>query len=99
MYAVEINPSIKFSPVKKEISHFKRNSPKSQKSRVILCLKFIAFGMSSTLLTFGEKYFGYGEKGIETKGLTIGGYESSFLADLVASYLFEKRNNQFKEVL
>ena len=49
--------------------------------------------MTSTLLTFGEKYFEYGEKGIETKGLIIGGYETSFLADLVASYLFTKCNN------
>ena len=35
----------------------------------------------------------------KTKGLAIGGYASAFLADLVASYLFEKCNNQFKEVL
>ena len=33
------------------------------------------------------KYHG-GEK--EEQGLAIGGYESAFLADLVASYLFEK---------
>ena len=31
----------------------------------------------------------YSEKGIETKGLAVGGYELSFLADLVASYTFE----------
>ena len=55
--------------------------------------------MSSTLLTFEDKYYEYGEKGIETKSLAIGGYESAFLEDLVASYLFEKCNNQFKEVL
>ena len=35
----------------------------------------------------------------KTKGIAIGGYESYFFADLVASYLFEKCNNQFKEVL
>ena len=55
--------------------------------------------MISTLLTFEEKYFEYSEKGIETKGLAIGGYQSDFLAELVASYLFQKCNNQFKEVL
>ena len=55
--------------------------------------------MSSTLLTFEDKYYEYGEKGIETKGLAIGGYESTFLADLVASYLFEKFSNKIKEVL
>ena len=38
-------------------------------------------------------------KVLKKKGLAIGGYESSFLAGLVASYLFKKRNNQFKEFL
>ena len=36
---------------------------------------------------------------METKRLAIGGYESAFLADFMASYLFEGTNNQFKEVL
>ena len=55
--------------------------------------------MRSTLFNLEDKYCDYGKKGIETKGLAIGGYESDFLADLVASYLFEKCSNQFKEVL
>ena len=55
--------------------------------------------MSSTLLNFQEKYYEYGEDGLETKGLAIGGYESTFLADLVASYLLEITSNQLKEVL
>ena len=97
--AVAMYPSIKFPLVKKAILYFTRSLPKNQQSNVKLCLKLIAFGMSSTLLTFEDKYYEYCEKGIETKGLAIGGYESAFLADLVASYLFEKCNNQFKEVL
>ena len=99
IYSVAMYPSIKFPLVKKAISYFTRNLPKSQKSNVKLCLELIAFGVSSTLLIFEDKYYEYGEKGIETKGLAIGGYESAFLADLVASYLFEKCSNQFKEVL
>ena len=59
----------------------------------------IGFSMSSTLLNFQEKYYEYGEEGLETKGSEIGGYESAFLADLVASYLFEVTNNQFREFL
>ena len=72
--AVAMYPSIKFPLVKKEISYSTRNLTKSQQYTVKLCLKLIAFGMSSTLLTFGEKYFEYGEKDINTKGLEIGGY-------------------------
>ena len=75
--------------MKKATSYFTRNLPKSQKSTVNLCLKLIAFGMTSTLLTFEEKYFEYGEKGIRTTGLETVGYKSAFLADLVASQLFK----------
>ena len=45
-------PSIKFPLVKKVISYFTRNLPKIHQSTVKLYLKLIAFGMSSTLLTF-----------------------------------------------
>ena len=36
---------------------------------------------------------------METKVLAIVGYESLFLADLVASYFFKITNNKFKEFL
>ena len=56
-------------------------------------------GMSSTILTFEDKYYEYGEKDIETKGLVIDRNEPAFLVDLVASYLFKKCSNQFKKFL
>ena len=42
------------------------------------------------MICFNGKYYDYhcGEK--EEQGLAIGGYESAFLVDLVASYVFEK---------
>ena len=49
--------------------------------------------MSSTLLNFQDKYYEYGDEGLETKWLAIVGYESSYLADLVDSYLLEVTNN------
>ena len=67
IYAVAMYPSIKLPLVKKEISYFTRNLPKSQQSNVKLCLELIAFGMSSTLLTFEDKYYEYGEKGIKKR--------------------------------
>ena len=39
--------------------------------------------MSSTLLTFGDKYIEYRGVGVETKGLAFGGYKSTFRADLL----------------
>ena len=92
-------PSIECLLVKKGISFFTRNLPKNQQSAIKLCLKLIKFGMRSTLLTFGGKYFEYGVKVIETKRLAIGRYESTFLVDQVAYYLFEKWYNQLKELL
>ena len=68
-------------------------------TKITLCLRLIGFGMSSTLLNFQDKYYEYGDEGLETNGLAIEGYESAFLADLVASCLLEVTNNQFKEVL
>ena len=53
--AVLIYPSVKFPLVKKAISYFTKNLPKSQQSTVKFCLKLISFGMSSTLLKFEEK--------------------------------------------
>ena len=41
--------------------------------------------MGNTILTFLEKYYEYGaQDDIMEKGLTIRGYESAWLADLVA---------------
>ena len=58
----------------------------------------IQFGMSNTLLTFREKYYEYGETvDPSKKGLTIGGYESAWLADLVAAYLLDNTEMIFEE--
>ena len=62
-----------------------------------LCCDMIRFGMTSTLLNFQDEYFEYGED-ISTKRLAIGSYESAFLADLVASFLFEMCEKEFEEV-
>ena len=40
-----------------------------------------------TQVTFGGKYYEYGGSDVESKGLTIGGYESAFLVDLVAAFI------------
>ena len=53
-------------------------------------MELIWFGMSSTLIYFDGEYYDYHGGKKEEQGLAIGGYESSFLANLVASYRFEK---------
>ena len=46
--------------------------------------------MSSTLIYFDGKYYEYHGGERKEQGLSISGYKSVFLAELVASYLFEK---------
>jgi hypothetical protein len=57
-----------------------------EKDVVNECLALIRFGVENTLLTFQDQYCIYdGIQSLDEKGLTIGGYESAWLADLVAA--------------
>ena len=86
-------PSITFDMVSKAINFFSKNLKKEQKDTIVDCLKMIKFGMGNTLLNFAGKYYEYGgSSNINERGLTIGGYESAWLADLVASYLLALSN-------
>eukprot|EP00957_Ditylum_brightwellii_P094185 7170697-Ditylum_brightwellii.AAC.1 len=56
--------------------------------------------MKSTLIRFQDKYYKYkGAAGAsadkEGIGLAVGGFESAWLADLVASYLLEMTEDHF----
>ena len=54
--------------------------------------------MGSTFLTFVDKYYEYdGMVDVRDRGLTIGGYESAWLADLVISYIFENTEDLFTD--
>ena len=66
----------------------KRTAAKNK--TIILCLELIQFGMSSTLISFNREYYKYHGGKKEQQRLAIGGYESAFLANLVAPYLIEK---------
>ena len=56
----------------------------------------IKFGMGNTLITFIDKYYEYGgAESINERGLTIGGYESAWLADLVASFILDNTKDLF----
>ena len=69
------------------------------KKKINLCLYLIQFGMSSTLISLDREYYKYHGGDREEQGLAIGRYESLFLADLVASYLFEKANPIFRPTI
>ena len=54
--------------------------------------------MISTLIYFDGEYYENNGRENEEQGLAIGGYESAFLAELVASYLFEKAKNIINQI-
>jgi hypothetical protein len=62
-------------------------------------LKLIHFGMANTLVTFGDNkcYECDGDRDVQDKGLTIGGYESAWLADLAAAYVLENVTSFFDD--
>jgi hypothetical protein len=54
--------------------------------------------MGNALITLEDKYFEYdGDR--DDKGLKIGGYESAWLADLVAACVLENTAHLFKEAV
>jgi hypothetical protein len=90
-------PSIQFLIIKKAVRYFARELSSENNQKIEKCLEMIGFGMKNTLLvSFIDKYYEYGgEMEDEKRGLTIGGYESAWLADLVAAYLLEMTKEKF----
>ena len=78
---------------------FARKLTSEVKKTINLCLDLIQFGMSSTLISFDGEYYKYHGGEREEQGLAIGGYEYAFLADLVASYLFERASPIFQPTI
>jgi hypothetical protein len=91
-------PSIKYSLIEDAIWHyvvkaFKEMGKKLEpidRNTIEVCLEFVRFSMGNTLIDYGGKYYEYdGDKTIEERGLTIGGFESAWLADLAIAYILE----------
>jgi hypothetical protein len=54
--------------------------------------------MGNTIVSFRDKYYKYGvNPNPNHRGLTIGGFESAFLADLEATYIFEKLHHLLEQ--
>ena len=81
-------PSITFQMAHLAVSFFATNLPIEEKEKIAKCLRLIKFGMSNTVLTFDGRYFKYqgAPKDPSQCGLTIGGYESAWLASSVISF-------------
>ena len=81
------------------VTYFAQVLGLEDKEKIDTCLEMDKFGMGNTLLTFIDKYCEYGgEDDVEERGLTIGGNELAWLADLVTSYILENMKEHFKEM-
>ena len=88
--AESMYPSIKFSLITKAVLYYAKGLDEDDLFQVQMCLRYLKFGMGATLISYQDRFYLYdGDKPIEEKGLTIGGYESAWLADLAMSYLLE----------
>jgi hypothetical protein len=90
-------PTTTFGLVKRAVDYFSSDFLLDEKETIKTCLKIIWFGMNNTLVTFQEKYYNYGGSDNDSKGLTIGGYESALLGDLAASFLLETKQECFAD--
>ena len=104
IYIVNFYSSTMISLIKKAINYYTMKLSNKKKKKIKWCLDLIQFGMRSTLLNFQDCFFEYKGNGYKDNiGLAIGGYESAFLADLVASFIFEKtehllNDTRYKEI-
>ena len=84
-------PSITYELVAKAVRYYTKGFSKEEEMRVKACLNMLKFSMSNCLINFGPDYFQCGkEKDPLKRVLTIGGFYSAWLADLVACYILEK---------
>jgi hypothetical protein len=99
--AVDMYPSIKLDLINKAVKWYTRNLNREDQNKVKTCLELLKFGMNSTILAFKGQYYEYfgNNRDFNNKGLTIGGFESAFFADLVIAYLLEKAAHKFKDAI
>jgi hypothetical protein len=98
--AVRMYPSIKYKFVRKAVKFFMRNLNAETQRRIDTCLEMIKFGMGNTPLTFVDKYYEYGgDLDVEDRGLTIGGYELAWLANLCMAYITDNSRDILDELV
>ena len=76
--------------VKRSIHFYAKQLNRNDKDTREEFLNMIKFGMGNTLITSIDRYYEYrGPENVNEQVLTIGGYKSAWLADLVASYILD----------
>jgi hypothetical protein len=86
-----------FKAVNNAVKHFVTTLPDLKQEHINKCLDILQFSMGNTIVAFQDKYCKYGvDADPNRRGLTNGGFESALIADLKASYIFDKLNYLLK---
>ena len=94
---IKMYPSIQNKLIRKAVAYYSRNLSEADKELIDAALEMQEFSMRNTLLMFRDNYYEYGTAdNAAEKVLTIGGYDSAWLADLVGSYIFDLAEDQFQ---
>ena len=96
--AVDFYPSVKFKLVQQAVDYYSAGLSQEDRATIKHGLEMIQFGMRSTLLCFQDQYYEYdAAKNPTEKGLSIGSYESAWLADLAGAYILDNTEDCFTE--
>jgi hypothetical protein len=85
----DMYPQCRSRAVKAAVRHFARQLPELHQEKVKRCLDILQFSMGNTTAS-KTSTMSTESTPPNCRGLTIGGFESAFLADLEATYIFEK---------
>ena len=98
--AVKMYPSITYSMIEKAIEYFSTNLDQEARNTVKAGMQMIKFGMGATIVQFRNEYWEYGgDAAVKDKGLTIGGFESAWIADVVMAWIMEEAGDLFEEAI
>jgi hypothetical protein len=93
----DMYPQCRFKAVKAAVRYYSSLLPSLQQEKVKQCLE-IKFSMGNSIVSYREKYYEYGvDPDPDRRGLTIGRFESAFLADLEATYIFKKLHHLLEQ--
>eukprot|EP00957_Ditylum_brightwellii_P007099 538679-Ditylum_brightwellii.AAC.1 len=99
---VNMYPLVWVKLICKALNHYAKNLPATTRETIDLCMGIVQFVMKSTLIQFRGQYYVYqgASKGNELSdkdvALAISAYESAFLANIMASYVFEETEECFE---
>jgi hypothetical protein len=87
-------PQCRFKAVKATVQYYASHLEPLKQEQICKCLDILKFGMGNTIVSFLNKYYEYSiDPDPDRRRLTIEGFKSAFLADLEATYIFDKLNH------